>query len=123
MVAELVVHRGNQACVPARTLHVRGTLGNTAVFNRLILNSKTTWQRQKSSGPKITAIEQTLSILQGQMQSEKKKDEKSGLGKMFDGKNPKLVPDRFEKEGPKSFKKWASQISTYVDLADPIASK
>eukprot|EP00973_Karenia_brevis_P010831 1465616-Karenia_brevis.AAC.1 len=46
--------------------------------------------------------------------------QRSGLAKLFDGKNPRLLPPTFAKEdGPKTFRKWASQVETYVELADP----
>eukprot|EP00973_Karenia_brevis_P091576 12408198-Karenia_brevis.AAC.1 len=64
---------------------------------------------------RVTAIEQSS--------KDSRKNDKTGLQKMFDGKNPKLVPDRFDKEGSKTFKKWAAQVFTYVDLADPEAAK
>ena len=48
-----------------------------------------------------------------------------GIERMFDGKNPKLVPSVFaqEKEGSKNFKTWSSSIKTFMELADTEASE
>ena len=69
---------------------------------------------------KIQEIERRINNIQAQPNYEKK-----GIEKMFDGKNPKLVPPVFEKEkeGSKSFKKWAASVSTYIEGADEEASK
>eukprot|EP00973_Karenia_brevis_P010537 1429425-Karenia_brevis.AAC.1 len=43
-----------------------------------------------------------------------------GLAKNFDGKNPRLLHPVFAKEeGTKTFRKWATQVETYVELSDP----
>ena len=33
------------------------------------------------------------------------------------------MAEKFEKEGPKSFRKWALEVSMYVELSDPEASE
>ena len=55
----------------------------------------------------VAEIEIRINNLQYQ-QMPAKPQEKKGLEKMFDGKNAKLVPSMFEKEGKVSFKKWAA---------------
>eukprot|EP00973_Karenia_brevis_P053368 7416242-Karenia_brevis.AAC.1 len=68
---------------------------------------------------RILEIEQRILALEGKAEF---KDTRSGLAKIFDGKNPRLLPPTFAKEeGFKTFRKWATQVETYVELADPRA--
>lgn len=55
-----------------------------------------------------------------------KSDNKKGLEKMFDGKNPKFVPEKFGSDkdhNKKTFKTWQKDVMRYVSLADEEAGE
>eukprot|EP00973_Karenia_brevis_P014589 1991565-Karenia_brevis.AAC.1 len=72
---------------------------------------------QPGVGERIREIERRIQAMEGRTES---REQRSGLAKIFDGKNPRLLPPTFAKEeGVKTFRKWATQVETYVELADP----
>eukprot|EP00973_Karenia_brevis_P071453 9926912-Karenia_brevis.AAC.1 len=61
---------------------------------------------QPGVGERMKEIEKRLSAMEGRTEFR----ERSGLAKIFDGKNPRLLPPIFSKEeGHKTFRKWATQ--------------
>ena len=69
---------------------------------------------------KIAEIETKIA----KIEAAKNENNKSGLERMFDGKNPKFVPERFDKDSPKkTFKAWQKDVMRYVGLADEEAGE
>eukprot|EP00973_Karenia_brevis_P039570 5463717-Karenia_brevis.AAC.1 len=62
---------------------------------------------QPGVGERIIEIERRILAMEGRSEY---REPRSGLAKIFDGKNPRLLPPTFAKEeGFKTFRKWATQ--------------